>query len=1171
MTPDVHDRDALTGAHGRAALPKRFESELLRASQSGTRLSIAIFDIDHFKSINDGFGHKRGDEILVDVVRRLATVVSAADQLFRYGGDEFVLLMPGRSKEQALALATRMIDAVAAAPFTGTPPLSASISLGLATYPEDGADADSLFLRADARLRAVKRTGRGRALAAETEPMANETGDLTRLIERDGQIETVHAFIDLLFAQSGLCTVVGAPGSGRSRFLAEAGDFARMRGLRVVTIQASPALKARALGALREALSDGPAPPLPGGAAALACRLEQLAPANPLLLIVDNLTDLDPESGQVIRQLFASGRLPHLGLICSVESEAGAHSLHLDVPLHRTIHLPALSPTGIRIWLRSFLRDEPPPAFVRWFHSATRGLPGLLERGMAELKGASIIRSEGDRWLVSPTYVDLRLAERLTYGIAPHNLPVAISRFIGRDEELEQIKRRLTAGRLLTLLGPGGVGKTRLACQAGAELLPRFHHGARFVELAPILGADSIPLALAQVLGLTLNDRTPPMEKVVQHLADKQMLLILDNFEHVIEGAHLVAQVLEAAPAVSVLITSRERLHLSGEALLELGGLPLPTEDAAAGSSAAVQLLADRSWLVDINSAPGPSDMAHVVRICRMVQGIPLGLELAAAWSRLLSYEEIANAIGENLDLLAAQQSDLPERHRSLRAVFDYSWQRLSREEQQAYSRLSVFRGGFTPKAAAEVAGASLFMLSALLDKSLLRRTSQGRFEIHEILRQYGLEALGEHAADTRRRHAAFFLNLAETTAPLLEGPEQVKTAGAQAADQPNLLAALQWALDTGAAETALRLSTALWRFWDLRGMESEGRQWLDQVLAAPFTQERTALRARALARAEHITRRQGDLPRAKLYLDECIGIWEELGDRLGRATASEGLAMIAAYTGDPASGQQRCEEAAAVLRSAGDKTNLYRVLNTLGQTLQLQGKLAEATAAWEESLQLVRELQNTYGIAIALNNLSVAATNLRQYEKAVAYLEECLTLVRELRADNLASAVLGNLGMLALIADDLERAGGYLLDALEHARKLESKLFLSITFGNLGLLARRLGDPTLACARHTESLNWGRQAGFRRSIVYYLVGMAGSLVTAGRDLEGARLLGAAEAALEANRLVPDVVYQQEIDFALSTLSARLGSEALADARQSGHAMNLDEAVTYSSSLVVAP
>ena len=429
---------------------------------------------------------------------------------------------------------------------------------------------------------------------------------------------------------------------------------------------------------------------------------------------------------------------------------------------------------------------------------------------------------------------------------SPLRVAATLTRLIGRQAECAILRRLLVdeQRRLVTLFGLGGSGKTQLALHVAHELQAEFTHGAAFVPLTPILNAADLPAAIAEAVGVQLPGNVDPTEQLVHALQGHTFLLVLDNFEHLLaegdEAAEKVADLLQKLPGLHMLITSRERLRLASEHLFDLSGLSVPGAATVAEleHAGAARLFVARAQQVAHDFAVTPANAEAIARICTLLDGMPLELEMAAAWARILTAEEIAAEIARSLDFLALSERGVPTRHRSVRAVFDHSWALLTAEEQAVAMRLALFRGGFDRTAARTVADASLPVLAALLDKSFVRTVapptnapqSGQRYEIHELLRQYlwdQLQAAGEDQR-SRRRHADFFAAFAEAIEPRLFAEDALALQHQLEAEKGNLRAALQWSLHDGHdGAIGVRLAGALGRYWYLAGHWREGREWL--------------------------------------------------------------------------------------------------------------------------------------------------------------------------------------------------------------------------------------------------------------------------------------------------------------------------------------------------------
>jgi predicted ATPase len=414
-------------------------------------------------------------------------------------------------------------------------------------------------------------------------------------------------------------------------------------------------------------------------------------------------------------------------------------------------------------------------------------------------------------------------AKQLTILTAPHNLPSATSAFVGRETELSRLVQLITIdnARLMTILAPGGMGKTRLAVETARQFVTgqqaqRFPQGVYWVALAHIRAAEQIISAIAEQIGIQFYGTESQRQQLLDYFREKRVLLVLDNFEHLLDGTDFIRDLLQVAPHVQLVITSREKLNLQDEAVFTLRGLEFADVETRVDelTGSAVRLFVQHVRLMRHDFTPQAEDLNHLARICQLVQGMPLGLILAAAWVELLSLQEIADEIASNLDFLESQSRDMPDRQRSIRAVFDHAWRRLSPEEQNTFMKLAVFRGGFTRRAAQEITGASLRTLQTLASKALIVRVSDERFEIHELLRQYAemeLEQSGEVAV-TRDAHSHYYLNAVAEREADIKGRRQSAAVTAIRADFENVRIAWFHALKTNSLELVeSTLETLCW------------------------------------------------------------------------------------------------------------------------------------------------------------------------------------------------------------------------------------------------------------------------------------------------------------------------------------------------------------------------
>ena len=653
------------------------------------------------------------------------------------------------------------------------------------------------------------------------------------------------------------------------------------------------------------------------------------------------------------------------------------------------------------------------------------------------------------------------------------SLPMQLTSFVGRERELAEVRALLATARLLTLTGPGGSGKTRLAVQLAADLTDDFESGVAFVSLAPIRDTGLVPAAIAQALGVQEAAGRPLVENLQDYLRDKQLLLLLDNFEQVLPAAPLVSELLAAGPRLKVLVTSRAVLHLSGEYDYPVPplNLPDPGRPPPAGLDLvstltqfeAVRLFVERARAAKPDFAVTEGNLPAVAEICRRLDGLPLAIELAAARVRLLPPQamlaRLVGAYGRTpLQLLTGGARDQPARLQTMQGAIAWSYDLLDAAEQTLFRRLSVFAGGCRLEAAEAVAGlrtedsglsgaeaasvlspqsSVLDLLASLEEKSLVRQdeTAGGepRFWMLETIREYGLERLeasGE-ATELRRRHAAYFLALAEEGDAHLRGPQQVAWLTRLEAEHDNLRAALVWsrlALErsegtpAGDAEMGLRLAGALAWFWRLHSHFSEGRRWL-QALLATSTVEPSPLRVRALTGAGLLAFAQSDYPAARALLEEGVALARELGDRPGLAWALHALGRVTVLERDNEGAKALLEESVALFRDVGDPRGMAYSLCFLGAVARQQRVFGRATALFKESDALLRRAGDTWGLLAVLLQWGAFANRQGDHERAATLYGECLSLARNLGSTWIMGESLWGLASVARSQKRLERA----------------------------------------------------------------------------------------------------------------------------------------------------
>jgi predicted ATPase/DNA-binding SARP family transcriptional activator/DNA-binding CsgD family transcriptional regulator len=925
----------------------------------------------------------------------------------------------------------------------------------------------------------------------------------------------------------------------------------------------------QALYAARRALDPGPASPN----RYLRLRDEQLAlcPTAQLWVDVEAFEEAaatarrarDQAAYRVAIELYAGDLLPedryeewteerrerlrntYLGLLvdlADLHEERAEHKLAIETLRRAVAEEPTLEEAHVGLMRLYALSDRRAQALSQY-----ERLRETLSKELATEPGASTRRLRDE--IASGKFSPLR-----TVPVSPppqelpdagdHNLPAPRISFIGREREMLEVKRQLAMTRLLTLTGVGGSGKTRLALEVARGLVGAYPDGVWLVELAPLSGGELVPQVVAGVLGVLERPGQPLSDTLVEALRVKNVLLVMDNCEHLVEAvAGLVDRFLDSCPRLRVLATSREALGVAGEIRWPVPSLtvPNPRRSLAVGELEgyeSVRLFAERARYRDPTFALRPGNAGTVAKICWRLEGVPLAIELAAARVGALSVEQISERLEDSMRLLTGGGRTVVPRHQTLRGTLDWSHELLGERERVLFRRLSTFAGGWALEAAEAVTVGEgvveedvLDLLAGLVDRSLVvaEATGEGmvRYRLLEPVRQYALEKLKEsgEVEVVRRRHAEFFTTFAEEAEPRYRGPEEAAWLDRVETEHDNMRAALSWAIEQGEAELGLRLAGALRWFWSIRGYLSEGASRLEEALAEGGAAT-TAARARALFGLGLILRGQGKLERAQTCFEEALALCDELQDRRCVADSLAYLGWALYYQDDVARAADLFEKSLAVARESGNLVIIPNVLGDLAWIAYDSGDFERARKLWGEALALHRERGNASGVSAVLQNIGYAELALGKLERATALLEESLAIGREL----------GN------------------------------KRYVWACLLSLGVAATLRGDPMGAKALIKEALVIELEMGNEGDIAETLESLAGAVGLLGENVQAARLWGAAAVLREATGWRWWAAERRLLEPQLIAARSRMEEADWEAAFAEGKAMDLEEAVAYALS-----
>ncbi len=705
-----------------------------------------------------------------------------------------------------------------------------------------------------------------------------------------------------------------------------------------------------------------------------------------------------------------------------------------------------------------------------------------------------------------------------TLDARPNNLPYQLTNFVGRDKEMKQVKELLADTHLLTLLGSGGSGKTRLALQVAADLIDQFKNGVWLVELEQLIDPVLLPQTVNQALRNQEESQKSPEETLIEYVKDKEMLIILDNCEHIADAcAHLAENLLKTSPDLKIIVTSREALKCEGEQTHRLPSLLTPAKKKSYKAQEilefeSVELFLERAQAVNPSFSITDENAAVVAGICHDLDGIPLAIELAAARIKVLSVEKIYERLSDRFKLLTGGKRTALPRQQTLKALIDWSYDLLSDEEKRIWGKLSVFAGGWTIEAAEEICQDEeisqydiLDNLINLTEKSIIIYDSEkDRYRMLESIRQYGDDKLKESNGkeSVYVEHLKYYTALAVASEQKLAGDEVKKWLEILENENGNMEAAMHWSVSGGNQNEGGKLAAAFANYWLNRGYLTTASYWLDHILAGSPEMERS-IRGNLLGIAGLFANMLGDSEKAERLIEEGLVISRELGNRDDVASGLNNLASVVYERGDYTKARELIEETLAIDRESGDPSKISFSLINLGTVARLQGDYDTARNLLEESLAIRRKAKNKFAISSSLNTLGILHSNLGEYEKAKDYVKEGLQIAEELGNKYGIADGYGLMGDIESLIGNHEEAKRLQKESLQIFEEMGKKNKIADRYSNLGSIAHQTGDNPKAIELLDKALDLQRSIGDKFGIALTLLRL-GKVKISNKDYEGA-------------------------------------------------------------------
>lgn len=794
---------------------------------------------------------------------------------------------------------------------------------------------------------------------------------------------------------------------------------------------------------------------------------------------------------------------------------------------------------------------------------------------MGERRLKDLVRSE-HIYQAAADYLQRDFPPLETIDTQPNNLPIQVTSFIGREKEISDVKALLLKTPILSLLGSGGTGKTRISIQIGAEMIDNFVNGVWFIELSTLSDSSLVVQEIASAFNLRESGNRKIIDILLDYLKDKELLLIIDTCEHlIVECARVIDMLIRKSSKLKILTTSREALRISGETVYRVPSLKVPeiklkhtVESISEFES--VRLFIDRASTAKSDFSVTTANASFIAQICNNLDGIPFALELAAARVCSLSVDKIAERLDDRFRLLTGGSRTALPKQQTLHAMIDWSYDLLNEQEKALLARMSVFAGGCTLESGEEVCSGNgiedfevLDLMSSLVDKSLISFVEEnGRYGQLETVRQYGSEKLTESREEReyRMKHFIHFYSLAEEAEPQLSGQGQVKWLNRIENEHNNLRVAVGWSMESNELEEkGLRFVTDLKQFWLIRGYYSEGKRFIINMIKKGNIE--TKLKGEALSVAGKLSVSMGDYKEAKLMFEEALTIFREVRDDKSIADSFTNLASIAFYLGKFDEAQIQLEQAITIYRKIDNKRCIADSLNHLGLISSYRGDIDKARKNFEDSIIISNEIGYKLGVANSLNNLGQLAGNQGEYTEAKKCFEESINIFREIRYKLGVANSLNNLGAVELDQREYTEASIYFEEALTIYREIADKRGISNSLGNLGWIAYNIKQYQESQEYFENAISIYLELGDKSDIARCLEGIGNLNLIKGLLHAATKLYGSCQILRET---VGNPIYPNEkelYDKTITDLRSQLGDEEFEKAWNEGRSMTLEQAV----------